>query len=567
MKKSNIYEYFEAVAKRRFSHKALVSKLNNKWKSQTYRKLLKKVNNFSQNLLKYVEFGEKVAIISENRPEWLISDLAINRIGAVSVPIHISATTDIIKHIVLDSKSKYAIVSKTQFRKNYKLLKKLNFKLIIVIGLEDIEKKYKQGTKAELLDFSKLSLSEPKKIKKIKKSPSLEDLASIVYTSGTGGNPKGVMLTNKNFLNNVFGVKKVIEILPSDRFFSFLPLSHVLERTAGSYVPLLSGSSIAYATDIKKIQEELKEASPSILVSVPKIFERIFEKIGQKLKNKSNLEKKLFFWAIKKDKNFWEKKLAKIFVLDKVKNQIFGKNLRFAVSGGASISKNVIKFFNDLNVDIIEGYGLTETSPITNVNSIKDKKIGSVGKSIPGVQVKLTKKKEILVKGDSVFKGYFNNEIMSQKAFTKKGWFKTGDLGFIDSEGYLTIIGRRKEIIVTSNGKNVAPSRIESLINLIPVVGNSVVLGHRQNYLTALVDLKDEIKAKEDMKISEYKTLILNEIERINKKLSPFERVKKVEILDNPLTIEGKELTPTLKIRRKIIEQKYKKLIQGMYQT
>ncbi|MBD3299977.1 MAG: AMP-binding protein [Candidatus Moranbacteria bacterium] len=576
MEKSSIYQCFREIADRYGSKQALLFKHKQNWKSITYKKLLLLVDNFSQNLSEIgVNPGDKAAILSENRPEWLISDLALNKSGAISVPIHITSSKDDIQYIINDSKSKYLIVSSSILRDNPELLEADDFKKIIVFNLNKFKKSLKKQKNFEkwlknkefLKNFAVLAKTRPNQpSSKLNYKPNTNDVTSIVYTSGTTGKPKGVMLTNKNFISNVSAVTQVIKIRPDDLFYSFLPLSHVLERTAGSYSAILSGASIAYSSSIKKLSAELPQINPTILISVPKIFEKIFEKISQNLKTSGDLKKKMFFWALRKKNKAYQNFIAEKLILNRIKKKIFGKNLRFAVSGGASISKSIIKFFDGLSVAIIEGYGLTETAPIITVNPLKGRKLGSVGKPIKNVEIKTSKNKEILVKGSNVFGGYWQKENLNKEVFTQNGWFKTGDLGFIDNENYLTIIGRKKDIIVTSNGKNIAPNKIECLINLSPLVSHSIVIGHQRKYLSALISPNVAIKKSDNLKMKEYEELINKEIAKINKKLSHFERIKKIKVINNPFSIEKGELTPTLKIRRKIIEARYKKVIEKMYQ-
>jgi long-chain acyl-CoA synthetase len=608
--RTTIYEEFQKVARGNSHKRALVWKKNAKWKSWNYQQVELLINKLAKGFKQLgIKKYDRVAILANNQPRWALSDLTLNKLGAISVPIHNICSKNYIDYILDNSKADYLIIAWSCFKKNYRLfLEHSNLEKIILIdkkiskkGLQKLLKTKKVLAKPENKEFIKYLI---KKIDKITyfsqvlnlkeeqiKAPAkksnfkreidqkienqLKDVATIIYTSGTTGNPKGVMLTNKNILANVFSVTKRVPIYSSDTFLSFLPLSHVFERTAGSYVPLLKGATIAYAQSVQTLMDDLKEINPTILLCVPKIFERVFEKLFQKIKTKPKFIQKLFYLSLRKldreakDKKNYLRKIAKFIgeklILNKLKSKIFGKNLRFAISGGASINESILRFFKDIGVKILEGYGLTETAPIICVNSLEDNKIGSVGKPIEGIKVKISKKKEILVKGENVMKGYWNNEEGTKQAFTSNGWFKTGDLGFIDGDGRLSIIGRKKEIIVTTNGKNISPDKIESKLNLIAEVAYALVVGHRKKYLTALLTIDQEKII--DQKLELVNQNIKKNIDKINHSLEPYERIRDYKILSDDFNINNGTLTPTLKLRRQIIENNYRKIIDKMYQV
>lgn len=553
-----IYSNFKKIAKENEKKIAIFWKKNKKWEKFTYKKLCEKIELFSDGLLECgVNSGDKIIIFSENRPEWIISDFAINNIGAVSVPVHITSGVKVFEYIIRDSKSKFIIISKDLFYKHKNVFLKENFFNKIILLDEKNNDIFDN-----IVLFSELSKNRKIKNNKKLKNQEKDLLSSIIYTSGTTGDPKGVMLSNNNFLSNIKAANKVIKVLSSDKFLSFLPLSHVLERMAGSYVPLFSGASIAYAESVKKFPDNLKEIKPTILICVPKIFERFYEKIFFNFSAKHYL-KKLFFWSLKNKNNFF----IDYFIYRKIR-KVFGGKLRFAISGGASIDNKIIKFFKKIGIIIVEGYGLTETSPLISVNNIDNVVVGSVGQVIPGVMIKINDDKEILVKGNNVMNGYWNNKEETNAVFEKE-WFKTGDLGFLDSDDFLTIIGRKKNIIVTSNGKNIFPEKIEDMLNLSPYIEQAVILGHKKRHLVVLLTISNEsiendfnFNFKNEGKV---KIIINKEIEKINKNLEYYEKIRNFEILSKPFLIDNGELTPTLKIRRKIIEEKYKKKIDSMY--
>lgn len=550
-----IYQEFKNSVESYLDKIALASKLDNAWQKINYCDLLNQVEKLAAGLYGLgVKKETKVAIMSENRPEWLISDLAINKLGAVSVPIHAIANQDFLKFVLEHSESEFLIVSENLFKKHKHIIKEFNLKIILISKNKDL----KEGAIIFFDDLisSKEAFIEP--AYEIKEG----DLASIIYTSGTTGDPKGVMLTNKNFLANIRTTKKAIKITEDDIFLSFLPLSHVLERTLGSYLPMLSGASIYYAENIKKLADNLSEVKPTILISVPKIFERIYEKIWAGINSKNKYLKNFFFWSLQNKNSFWTKVLADKLIYKKIRAS-FGGRLKFAASGGASINPRILKFFSNIGITIIEGYGLTETSPIISFNRLGDIRISTVGQPLAGVEVKIADDKEILAKGENVMKAYFKNDKETKEAFTEDGWFRTGDLGFLDSDNFLTIIGRKKDIIVTTNGKNITPAKLEGVLNLSPYIDQAMAVGHKRDYLAALITLDQEyMKNNPD---DDFKKIIQKELDEMNKKFNPQERIRNFYLLDKPFTIEAGELTPTLKLRRGIIEAKYNKIIDSLF--
>jgi len=404
-----------------------------------------------------------------------------------------------------------------------------------------------------------------------------DDVCSIVYTSGTTGLPKGVELSHNNFLSNVEAVKSAVPVRQDDVFLSFLPLSHILERTCGYYVPLLSGAAIAYAESAKTILLNLSEIKPTILIAVPRIFEKFYEGVWNNARELAGFKKHIFFWALKQKERGLPRILAEFLVFKKIKSKL-GGHLRLAVSGGASLDKKIAKFFMKIGILILEGYGLTETSPVIAVNKEDGFKFGAVGKPISGVDVKIFRDKEILVKGPNVMKKYFNDLEGTKSVIDPDGWFHTGDLGFVDEEGFLTIIGRKKEMIVLSGGKNIWPEVIERELNNDCFVSQSMIIGNNRKFISALIVpdwekiqnfLKENNLAAESPE-NLVKNEILNEffrerVEEINKNFSDYEKIKKFQLIAQEFSQEREEMTPTLKLRRKTIEDNHKKEIEEMY--
>jgi len=396
------------------------------------------------------------------------------------------------------------------------------------------------------------------------------------------------MLSHKNFLTNVAAATKAVPVHSSDVFLSFLPLSHIFERTAGYYGALFSGASIYYAESAKKLPDNIRQVRPTILVSVPRIFERVYEAIINSINANSFLKRKLFFYNLKiqgqknRSKSYNLSLRFKAALLDKlvgkkVRERLGGK-LRYAISGGASLSPKVARFFNNFGIKILEGYGLTETSPVVSVNRLENFRFGTVGLPLDNVQVKISSDKEILIKGKSVMRGYWRKDKETQKVLSPGGWLKTGDLGFIDRGGFLTIIGRKKEMIITSVGKNVAPEPLENTLQLSKYILQAMVFGHRQKFISALIvpdfkvlqeyarDKGLKFRSKKDLLNKDWVfSLFEKEVKGLMSHFSPWEQVKKFILLERQFTLENEELTPTLKLRRQIIAKHYKREISALY--
>jgi long-chain acyl-CoA synthetase len=573
-----IPELFFETAKKHANKTALLYKRESVYFPITHKELCRQVEIFAAALQKLgVEKGEKVAILSENRPEWVISDLAVMAVGAVVVPLHATFSAKAICTVLNHSQAKVLIVSNSDFLNKVLLGQKYLKHLKKIIVIEKIPAVKRESLSGKVLGFKALlSLHQNDNYEKIFLDP--DEVCSIIYTSGTTGAPKGVLLTHRNFLSNVEAINEVVPIKENDVFLSFLPLSHVLERTAGYYLPLFSGSTIAYAENTKQLPQNLKEVKPTILVSVPRIFDKFHDAIWDKINKSSALQKKIFKWALQQKKGSFAYKIADFAVFQKVRNQL-GGGLRFSVSGGASLNEKIARFFSKIGIAILEGYGLTESSPVISVDRLENIKLGTVGQILPGVKVKIAENKEILVKGPNITQGYFRNPKETKNAINKEGWLCTGDLGFVDKQGFLTIIGRQKEMIITSGGKNVWPEPIENLLNDDKFVSQSMVVGNYQKFISALIvpDWQEiEIYMKEkNLPLQNHEKLAKNpEIlsvfqkridEKINPNLNEFEKIRKFKLLTQEFSQEQDELTPTLKLRRHIIEKHYQKSIGAMY--
>ena len=556
--------------------KALLYKKNQKrYSGVTYREIIKRMRQFGSGLLNLgLGKGDKVAILSYNRPEWVIADLGCQYIGAVTVPIHTTLSPKIIAYILNHCEAKVLVVSdlilleKTMaHERDLRHLVK-----IIYIGSEEYNDPHHKIMSWNY--FLKLG-------KKVSLDPhfeaSYQDVASIVYTSGTTGLPKGVIFAHYNFLSNIQGALSYIPVTSKDVFLSYLPLSHILERTAGYYCPLSRGATIAYAESMKTLSTNMKEIRPTIMISVPRLFEKAYERILANVNTGSASKKKIFYWALKQTEHGWKNKLADRLVFRKIRKALGGR-LRLTISGGASLNERIARFFHRIGINIFEGYGLTETSPVLTVNKENKCKFGSVGIVLPGVELKIEEDKEIIVRGPNIMQGYFQDPQATADAIDEAGWFHTGDLGFIDFNGFLYIIGRKKEMMVTSGGKNIWPEVIEKLLNNDTYITQSMVIGHKFKYLSALIipDWEQILQyAKENnlqfanyedlSKSPEILHLMRSSIDVATIDLPDYEKIVSFTLLINEFSQDKDELTPTLKLRRSTIEKHYEKDIAAMY--
>ena len=542
-----------------------------------------------------IERGDRVSIIAENRPEWVYCDQAIAALGAISVPVYPTMTAKQNEFIFNDADVKAVIVS-NQFQLN-KVLKSLEsvptLKHVIVMNEYTNVSEPQVMSYAELLDRGKeFSKKHPNHVAEARKLVKAEDLLTLIYTSGTTGNPKGVMLTHKNLCTNVRDTSTHVRIEETDVLLSFLPLSHSFERMAGNYTALACGATVAYAESIETVQANLTEVCPTIVTTVPRLFERMHSRIMKQVASAPKKRQLIFFWAIKTGKAYAAAKKAERFapllklqhaladklVLSKIRERLGGR-MKFMVSGGAALPKEFGDFFEAIGIVIIEGYGLTETSPVISANKIDEYKFGAVGKPIPNVEVKIAQDGEILARGPNIMKGYWKLPELTAEVIDKDGWFHTGDIGLIDSDGFIHITDRKKHLFVSSGGKNIAPQPIENLFLASRFIEQFVLIGDRRMFCTALVvpDF-DSLKAYADergipfshnhelVQHPEINELIEKDIDQIQKDLANFERVRKFILLARPFTIEEGELTPTQKIKRKVVEEKYAELIDKMYQ-
>jgi len=420
-----------------------------------------------------------------------------------------------------------------------------------------------------------------------------DDLLTIIYTSGTTGEPKGAMLTHGNLTSNITGALQIVEANENDTFLSFLPLSHGFERMAGHFLATGSGACISYAESIDTVAENMLEVHPTLMVAVPRFYEKVYARVIDSISTSSKISQKIFWWAINVGKKAVfvksenrntgaildnQLKIAQKLVFSKLYEKI-GGNLRFFVSGGAPLSKEIAQFFQAAGIPILEGYGLTETSPVISVNPLSKCKVGTVGPKLPNIEVKIASDGEILTRGPHVMLGYYKDEAATRDVLDPDGWFHTGDIGMIDEDSYITITDRKKNILVTSGGKNVAPQPVENALVTSKWIEQIVVIGDRRKFVSALVvpafvNLEDWAKEnnlqfhsrEELIAIPAVKELYDRVIAESMEGFAQFEKIKKYVLLPSEFTIESGELTPSLKVKRSVVEKHYADLIESMYQ-
>lgn len=592
---NTLSEMFFKVASQHPNKTALLYKISQNYQTITYNEFLKRVQYVKLGLEQIgIRQGDRAAILSENRPEWAIMDYGIIFAKAIVVPIYATLPPRQVEYILNDSEAKAVFVSNPeQYKKINSIFNNLkNVEFIITLFDEQEDKDipvislrnlYKKGEES----FLNNTMKTPEDYKKESQK---DDICTIIYTSGTVDKPKGVMLTHDNILSNIRAMLAVFTITSADRFLSFLPLSHAFERTAGHFLPLHQGATIAYAQRFETLIDNIREIHPTVMNGVPRFFEKIYRGITQRVENAPTGRRRLFQWGISAGKKCHESNsfllkylskckffIAKKFIFKAIYRQL-GGCFRFFVSGGASLQKEIGEWFQNIGVPLVEGYGLTETSPVIAVNTLNNIKYGTVGKPLPGFEVKISDDGEILTRGPHVMKGYYKNSGTTAEAIDTEGWFHTGDIGFIDAEGYLSIIDRKKNIIVLSSGKNIAPQPIEEHLQTSSYINRVMILGDGLKYLSALIvpDVHTLELFAQSMKISygrfselinntQVIELIRNEIDRFSTDLADFEKIKRFKLLTEDFKIETGELTPTLKMCRRIIVSHYKDLIESMY--
>jgi long-chain acyl-CoA synthetase len=541
-----------------------------------------------------VEKGDRVAILSENRPEWAMADLATLCAGAADATVYPTLTTPQVQYILGDSESKVVFVSNAaqaakvaEARDRLPALRHVvRFDEADVAGTLSLAELRAKGREALAAD--------PGAVRRRAGEVKRDDLATLIYTSGTTGDPKGVMLTHGNLLHNVLAAEKVFPMVTHEwTALSFLPLCHSFERTAGHNFMLYRGVTIAYAESVEKVPENMGEVRPHVMCSVPRLYEKMYARVNEKVASDPPLRQKIFRWAIGVGRERFAHVVARTepgallkarfaladkLVFSKIKARTGGR-LALFISGGAPLGREIAEFFGAAGMLVCEGYGLTETSPVITCNYPGRVKPGTVGLPLEHVEVRIAEDGEILTRGPHVMKGYFKKPEATAEAIDEDGWFHTGDIGFVDPEGCLVITDRKKDIIVTSGGKNIAPQPIENRLKTSKFLAEVVMIGNKRNFAAALLvpsfealeawakehgiaaAPREELVRRPEV-VAHYQRIV----DEMTTDLAQFEKIKKIALLTKEFTQESGELTPTLKVKRRVVEERYKGLIDAMYE-
>ncbi|CAN5368341.1 AMP-dependent synthetase/ligase [soil metagenome] len=573
---------------------ALNFKKDGEWRAISSDEMLSRIENIALGLYSLgLRKGDRIAMIAANSPEWTLTDAACQFAGIIDAPIYTTLAPDAVRYIINDAGAKvFFIENKEAFERLSEVLPECaSLETLVFFDFADVEAENAMSLADLENESAKLKAENPELIENLSKAVEPNDVATLIYTSGTTGEPKGVMLTHANLMSNVVNAGMEYNFSHKDKPLSVLPLSHVFERS-GMYVYIFNGMAVYYAESIEKAADNLREVAPTIFVGVPRIFEKVYAKAKVKAAQESRAKELIFDWAIDVGKEYAllvEKKqiiprllavkhgIADKIVFSKLR-EFFGGKLRFCITGGAALSDEIYLIFTGAGISILQGYGLTETSPVVTSNTPMNTKLGTVGKPIRNVEIRIAEDGEIEVSGPNVMLGYFNKPEATQRVFTEDGWFKTGDIGTIDEDGFLKITDRKKELFKTSGGKYIAPSPIEQLILGSRFVSQVVLVGNGRKFPAALIvpnfeQLESYAKHK-DLDIKTHAEFcrnprIINLIERqiaeLSKNLSRYERVKKIALLKDELTVEGGELTPTLKVKRRVVSEKYHDIIEKIY--
>jgi long-chain acyl-CoA synthetase len=593
-----LYTLIRDAARRLDRPVALASKRDGRWEPISHARMLERVRHLSLGLHELgVRKGDRVAVLSESRPEWTMLDLATLGCASALVPIYPTLTEDQVAHILGDSGARVCVVSDRS---------QLDKVAPLASGLPALEKIVLIEPGGALEGENLLSLDEleamgaaaerrsPGLADRLAAESSADDLATLIYTSGTTGRQKGVMLTHRNFLANLDATFEESGLVDaSDVALSYLPLAHIFERTA-VYGFLRKGVTVYYATSFDHVARELREVRPTISTSVPRLFEKMYEKICDTGRAAGGLKSLVFERALRCGDRYARAShagdsvnplvqleydaVANRFVFDKWRDAVGGR-LRYFISGGAPLASDIAYAFLGAGMPIYEGYGLTETSPVIALNRPAGHRVGTVGRPLSNLEVRIAEDGEICVRGPSVMQGYFNLPEQTAETFTEDGFFKTGDVGHLDADGFLVITDRKKDLLKTSGGKYVAPQPIENALKASSLISQAVVIGDRRKFCSALIvpnfDALGPALAARGVRVDNGDELVrdprvvalyLETVDKLTPNLARFEKIKKVALLPRELTIAAGEMTPTLKVKRRVVEERYKDLIDGMYE-
>lgn len=584
--------FFDAV-ERYDRPDALLYKVNGVWQPTSHRQILEQVRHLALGLEDLgITAQDRVAILSENRPEWLLTDYACMCSGITNVPIYATLPAEQIPYLLNDSGARAVIVSTTDQARKLASIRAETPGLQWVIGMTATKADGCDLTFAELLarGAARDNAERATAFKERALQITPDTLLTLIYTSGTTGSPKGVMLTQDNVHSNVIACQQVFQSSVTDTALSFLPLSHIFERT-GAYFLFASGVRIAYAESVDTVPVNMSEIKPSLMLSVPRLYEKIYARVLENAVSSGGLKKRIFFWAKAVGERWADERLAgrdaggllglqygiaQKLVFSKLRERT-GGNVRFFISGGAPLSPEIAKFFYSAGLIILEGYGLTETSPVITANTLEHYRLGSVGRPIAGVEVRIAADGEILSRGPHIMQGYYNNPEATRETIDEDGWFHTGDIGSLE-DGFLRITDRKKDIIVTAGGKNIAPQPIENLLKTNKYVSQAVMLGDKRKFPIVLIvpnwDQLEKWAARQQIVWTARADLLAmptiqskmeKEVKETLKGLASFETPKKVGLLEHDFSIERGELTPKMSVKRRVVEKSYKAIIDQLY--
>ena len=585
-------ELFFTSARKWNKPDALLVRVDGKWQPISHATMLERVRRIAFGLASLgIERGDRVAILSENRPEWAFADYACLTAGFADVPIYGTLPAEQIPHLLEDSGAVAIFVSNVAQAGKIASIRRRCPKLRHVIAF-DANAKHNADVTLRDLEARGTAADTPERAAEYERAAlavSPDDIATIIYTSGTTGAPKGVMLSHDNIRSNVEGACRLVQI-ENDTALSFLPLSHIFERM-GDYWFFITGTTIAYVDSFDLVPQAMLEVRPTIAMSVPRLYEKMYARVLENALSGGAVKKRIFFWARSVADRWADQKLAgrepggllalqyalaQKLVFSKLKARTGGR-MRFFVSGGAPLAPEINKFFYAAGLTILEGYGLTETSPVIGVNTPDNFRIGTIGKPIDGVEVKVAPDGELLTRGPHVMKGYFNNPDATAEAIDSDGWFHTGDIGVIE-DGFIRITDRKKDLIVTAGGKNIAPQPIENMVKTNKFVSQAVVIGDRRKFTVLLIvpnfeQVEKWAKQRNMIWTDRSQLLAMPAVQQMVEQevrskltgLAPFEMPKKIALLGSDFSVESGELTPTLKVKRRVIEKNYKSLIDSLY--
>jgi long-chain acyl-CoA synthetase len=587
-------DLFKSAAEKFDLIDALNYKSGGEWKRISSRSVIERAGNIGLGLHSLgLRKGDRVAIISANSPDWTLADAGCQLTGILDVPIYTTLAPASIKYIINDSQTRVFFIENREMYERIadEIAECSSIEKFVFFDAAGIELSNAMSL-AELEELgAQMFRSQPDLLDSLSADVNASDVATLIYTSGTTGEPKGVMLSHNNIVSNVIDTCEKYSFSDRDTPLSVLPLSHIFERSA-MYLYFYNGMSVHYAESVEKVPDNLREVKPTIFIGVPRIFEKVYAKAKLKAAQSGGLKEKIFDWAIEVAKKVALKNeenepvtlglklkhaLADRLVYSKLRD-FFGGRLRYCITGGAALPDEIYLIFTGAGISIMQGYGLTETSPVITSNNPIDTKLGTVGKPIRNTKIRIAADGEIEVTGPGVMLGYYNKDQATREAFSEDGWFLTGDIGEIDEDGFLKITDRKKELFKTSGGKYIAPSHIEQMIRSSRFVNQVVLIGNERKFASALIvpnfemlDSYAKHKGFKQMSPAEYckdpkiADLFERQVAIATKGLAQYETVKKIALLEKELSVDGGELTPTMKMKRRVIDSKYKGVIDRLY--